>query len=108
MRFATAASWAGRTFIPFASSAAAARFTVGSSAALPNRRLIEPSGVGWSSATMWGPSWSDVLASANTWRRRGLLHVQVLSDDVARLLRSRSACGGRWLAADDKARGGPR
>src|SRR5437867_3985289 len=106
IRFAAAASGARRTMIPFASRAATVRFTLGSSATIPNRRLSDGSRLGSSSLITWHflPGKSvDMLAYANTSAGLGLLHMQVPSKpDVAGLLDRAMADvvpGGRGLAA---------
>jgi hypothetical protein len=55
IRFASAASAALSTLIPFASRAAAVRATRAWVARVPNRRLIDGSRVGSSSLIIWPP-----------------------------------------------------
>src|ERR1700736_1257607 len=88
IRRASAAFAARSTVIPFASRAAVDRFTVASSATVPNRRVIDGSSSGLSSLTTFPPGCpGGILASANTSPRVSLLHRQVLSTpDVAGLL----------------------
>src|ERR1700694_4277771 len=84
-----ASSWSGArsTVIPFASRAAVARFTLASSATVPNRRVIDGSSSGLSSLITTPPGSVDILASANTPATACLLQMQVGSKpDVAGLL----------------------
>src|SRR5439155_21798918 len=55
IRFASAASAARRTLIPFASRAAAVRLTRASSLSVPNQRLIDPSRSVYSSVVIDAP-----------------------------------------------------
>ncbi|TME14434.1 MAG: winged helix-turn-helix transcriptional regulator [Chloroflexi bacterium] len=105
IRFASAALAARRTLIPFASRAAATRFTRASSRAVPNRRVTERSRLACSWLIISGPprGFPNTLAFTNTPTRMGLLQTQVLSGaDVAGLLDRlvvKELPGGRGLAA---------
>src|SRR5712691_7446048 len=88
IRRASAGFAARSTVIPFASRAAVARFTLASSATVPNRRVMDGSSSGLSSLITFPPGVpGGKLASANTSPRPSLLHKQLLSKpDVAGLL----------------------
>src|ERR1700674_1247429 len=104
IRFASAESAARRTLIPFASRAAAVRFTRASLLKVPNRRLIDGSSVGSSSLIICSPVQpAGILASTNTSTVANLLHMQVeskpnVAGPLAELIENELP-GGRGLAA---------